>query len=103
MARGPANDAAAETVPGRGPREDRERMKLILEGRANVKRAEMKTETGKVSKDQITQEFASYIDEFGIFPKAKCFKQGNEVRWELMENDFSYSIKINLELLQEKI
>ena len=103
MARGQANDAAAETAPGRGPREERQRMQLIPEGRANVKRAEMKTGAGKVSKDQITQEFASYTDEFGIFPKAKGFKQGNEVRWELMENDFSYSIKINLELLQEKI
>lgn len=101
MARGPANDTAAETSRQR-TRGERERMQLVLEGRANVKRAEMKTETGKVSEDQMTQEFASYIDEFGIYPKTKGFKQGNEVRCELKENDFSYSIKINLELLQEK-
>lgn len=52
MARGPADEAAAETVPGRGPGEERKRTHVILEQRVNVKWANVRIETGTVSKDR---------------------------------------------------
>ena len=91
MVRGPANEAAAETVPGRGPGEERKRTHGILEWRANVKRANVWIETGTVSEDQMTQGVESHMEEFGVDPKAKGFKQGDEVRCELKGNDFCTS------------
>lgn len=52
MARGPADEAAAETVPGRGPGEETKRTHVILEQRVNVKWANVRIETGTVSKDR---------------------------------------------------